>query len=205
MINTSKNKLLTWLVILLLAANAVSLAFFWIGKARPPIKSKDGPQKFLVERLQMDSQQQKQFGQLVLEHRKAAATFREKIRESKEAFFSLLKKPGLADSEKQAAAGSISQNTEALDLLTFDHFRKVRALLTVKQQEKFDDIIEEVTNMIGQQRPPGMPGNNMHGPPPGGHERNGLPPGPDGKGRPPNARDGKGTPPNAPDDNVPPQ
>ena len=45
----------------------------------------------------------------------------------------------------------------------------MRSLCTAEQQQKFDDIIKEVTGMIGQQRPAGGPRNDngTQGPPPG--------------------------------------
>ena len=89
---------------------------------------------------------------------------------SKETFFDLLKKQNVTDSTKQTAAKVVSSITEELDLLTLNHFQKVRSLCTTDQQQKFDEIIKEVTGMMGQQRPPGGPGkgNGPQGPPPGG-------------------------------------
>ncbi len=184
--NTSKNKLLTWLVVLLLLANAITITLFWMGKARHPQQPNGTPQEFLVQQLKLDSKQQEQLQVLVKEHQQSAALLRKKIRESKEAFFDLLHQPVITDSVKQAAANTASKNTEALDLLTFNHFKKIRLLCTAEQQKKFDQIIREVTNMIIQPRPPGRPGNNTQGPPPegpGGDRQ--LPPGAPGDDKPP--------------------
>ena len=41
--------------------------------------------------------------------------------------------------------------------------------LDAEQQQKFDEIINDVVKMMGQPRPPmGGPGNHPQGPPPGG-------------------------------------
>ncbi len=38
-----KNKLLTWLVVLLLVANAATITMFWLGKAKHPPQPKGPP------------------------------------------------------------------------------------------------------------------------------------------------------------------
>ncbi len=167
----AKNKLLVWLVALLLVANAASIALFWLGKSKQPPRPKGTPNEFLIKELKLDTAQQVQLEILVKEHRAAAEKLRGKIRESKEAFFDLLKQPSVADSSKQAAAKAVSVNTEELDLLTFTHFEKIRALCTTQQQQKFDEILQQVTSMMGQPRPPVGPGRGPggeQGPPPGG-------------------------------------
>lgn len=163
-----KNKLLTWLVVLLVIANAVTITMFWLGRAKHPPQPKGSPQEFLVKELKMDSSQQKRFDLLRKEHQEAAEIIREKIKTAKESFFDLLKQANVTDSTKQAAAKAISNNTEELDILTWNHFQKLRALCTTEQQKKFDEIIQEVSRMMGQPRPPVGPGNGPKDPPPGG-------------------------------------
>ncbi len=183
--HTSTNKLLTWLVVLLLIANAITITLFWIDKTRHPQPPGGTPQEFLIQQLKLDTKQQKQLQALVKEHQQSASLQRKKIRESKEAFFDLLHQPVITDSVKQAAAKTASENTEALDLLTFDHFKKIRLLCTAEQQKKFDEIISEVTNMISQPRPPGKRGNDTQGGPGGGTPGEWPPPGLPGEDKPP--------------------
>lgn len=168
--HTTKNKLLTGLVVLLLVANAATISMFWMGKAKHQPKPKGTPQEFLVKELKLDAKQQEQLEVLVKEHRQSAEILRRKTREAKETFFDLLKKQNVTDSVKQASVKEVSIIMEELDLLTLNHFQKVRSLCTAEQQQKFDDIIKEVTGMIGQKRPAGGPRNDNgpQGPPPGG-------------------------------------
>jgi len=172
----TKNKLLTGLVILLLAANAATIAVFWLSKPKQPRGPKGNPAEFLVKELALDNKQQEQLNVLVKAHREGAQQLREKIKEAKEAFFNLLKEPAIADSTKHNAAKAVSSITEQLDIMTWDHFKQVRELCTTEQQKKFDEIIHQVTGIIGQQRPPmgpgserppGRPGADNHPPPPG--------------------------------------
>ncbi len=171
MSSTAKNKVLTWLVILLLIANAVTITMFWLNKkqGQPPPLLKGGPGDFFAKELDLDPSQKLQVQKLVIEHRAAAEAMRKKIRAAKESFFELLKQPIVSDSAKQAAAKNVSTQTEELDLITFGHFQKVRALCDPEQQKRFDRIIQDVTRMMGQPQPPMRPGGPPHdGPPPGG-------------------------------------
>jgi Spy/CpxP family protein refolding chaperone len=162
----SKNKLLTWLVVLLLIANAATIATFWFSKTKHPPPPKGSPADYLIKELNFDAKQQEQFMLLVNEHRKAADEFRGKIKTAKDSFFDLLKQSNVTDSSKRSAAAAVSSNTEQLDLLTLEHFQKVRALCTPEQQKKFDNIIHQVTSMMAAPRPmgPGGPEGPGEGP-----------------------------------------
>jgi hypothetical protein len=168
----TKNKLLTWLVVLLLLANAATITLFWLNKTKRPPLPKGSPREFLVTELKFDTKQQEQFDVLVKEHRRAAEELRKKTREAKEAFFDLLKQSSIADSVKLKAAKNVSTYTEGLDLLTLNHFQKVRVLCTTEQQKIFDHLIQDVIEMIGR---PGKP-MRPQGPPPPGERGDDRPP-----------------------------
>lgn len=159
----TKNKLLTWLVVLLLIANAATIAMFWLGKTKQPVQLKGEPRDFLIKELKLDTNQQAQLEVLVKEHRTAVEQLREKIKGAKDNLFGLLKEQNVSDSIKKNAAAAVSIITEEIDLLTLNHFQKVRSLCNPEQQKKFDEIIQQVIRMMGQQRPPMGAG----GPPPG--------------------------------------
>jgi periplasmic protein CpxP/Spy len=180
MSTVAKNKILTGLVIVLLVANAATITMFWLNrKPQQPPMQKGTPQEFMVKELLLDAKQQEQLQILVKEHRQAAEQLRGKTKQAKEQLFELLKQPAVSDSTKQAAAKAVSVITEELDLLTLNHFQKVRAICNPGQQQKFDDIINEVVRMIGQPRPPmGRPGSHPQGPPPGGPDGERPPPPP---------------------------
>jgi protein CpxP len=158
-----KNKFLTWAVILLLLANTATIVAFWMGRKNHGPELKGPPAEFLIKELGLDKTQQKQFLQLVAAHREAANGLREQIRESKDKFFNLLQQPGIADSTRANEAEAVSQLTKQLDLLTFEHFKQVRALCNTDQQRKFDNIIHDVLRSMGG------PGPHPNGPPPGDH------------------------------------
>lgn len=183
----AKNKLLTWLVVLLLIANAATITMFWLGSERNLPNVKGAPQEFLVKELKLDSRQQELFEVLRKEHHDSAMILREEVKQAKATFFALLQQANVTDSSKLAAANKVSVITQKLDLLTFDHFQKVRAICNGEQQQKFDKIINQVIEMIAHPQQPGRPegdrppreGEGNNGPPlPGDQEKQGPPPPP---------------------------
>ncbi|MDZ4796241.1 MAG: Spy/CpxP family protein refolding chaperone [Bacteroidota bacterium] len=177
--HAAKNKALTWLVVLLLIANAATITMFWLGKPKQRVEPKKQPKDFLIKELKLDTSQQIQLEVLVKEHRAAVNKLRKKVKEAKSNFFDLLKEQNVSDSTKKNAAAAVSIITEDIDLLTLNHFQKVRSLCNPEQQKKFDEIIQQVTGMMGQQGPPkgpGGPGNDRPPPPDGEHGDKPTPP-----------------------------
>ena len=184
--HTTRNKLLTWLVVLLLVANVASITMFWVGKektaaARQKQQQRERPAEFLIRELQLDAKQQDELEILRAAHTDAAVTLRKQLKEAKEMFFALIKQPGVTDSMKFAAAKPVSIITEKLDLLALNHFIKVRAICNEEQQKKFDKIIEQVTEMISKagEPPPGegnRPPRDDRPPPPGDKDNRRPPP-----------------------------
>jgi hypothetical protein len=185
--HSAKNKILTWLVMLLLIANATSIAMFWLGKEKQPLpqQQRERPAEFLIRELQLDTKQQEQLEILRAAHKDAAEILRKQLKEVKGHFFALIKQPGVTDSIKLIASKSVSDVTEKLDLLALNHFIKVKLICNAEQQKKFDKIIAQVTEMISKAGEPGPnnenrplpPGENREGSrrPPPQHNRNGEP------------------------------
>ena len=168
--NVSKNKILIWAVILLVIANIAVLATIWLthNKQRP---ERGTPADYLVKELGLNNEQQNKLRSLAEQHHERSLNIREQIKEARHDLFKLLKEPGVDDSTKKAAADNVAKNLEQLDLLTFDHFKEVRTICTPAQQKKFDEIIEEVLQMIASGPLRGRPGmnNGERMPPPGDH------------------------------------
>ena len=158
------------LVILLLVANTATLVIFWIDRAKHGPGPKGEVKDFLVKELKMDSVQQEKFEVLREEHHHAVDSLRAEVRQAKDHLFDLVKDNTATDSLKLATAEEVSRITEKIDLITLDHFQKLRAICTPEQQIKFDELLHEVVNRLGAPPAP-------KGPPPGGL---GRPEGPDG-------------------------
>ena len=183
--NAIKNKFLTWLVVTLLVANAVTILFFWINRPERMQGPKGSPREFLVDALELDSSQLDAFQALIEKHQASARPLKKEIRTAKENLFQLLKQPVIPGPEKMKAVQAITLNIQALELLNLDHFQQLRALCNEKQKKKFDGLLDQLAGLMatpsnadGHRPPP--PGDGHLPPPPGdGH----LPP--PGEGHPP--------------------
>lgn len=169
---------LKWMVILLAVLNIGLIGFMWMHKGRgehagPPKTERRGhaPGARIIRDLNLNEKQIAQFEKLKQEHHEAVMKLQESSRTLRDSLFERLKSvPNAAD--VSALADSIAAKQKAIELVTFDHFSKLRALCGTEQQKKFDGIIDDVLHsLMGPPRPPRPP----HGPPP---PREGSPPHP---------------------------
>jgi len=175
--NVIKNKLLTWLVVTLLVANAGTILFFWINRPERMQGAKGSPREFLVNALELDSSQLDAFQALIEKHQASARPLKKEIRTAKENLFQLLKQPVIPGPEKMKAVQAITLNIQALELLNLDHFQQLRVLCNEKQKKKFDGLLDQLAGLMA------TPSNaDGHRPPPPGEGH--LPPLP-GEGHPP--------------------
>jgi periplasmic protein CpxP/Spy len=197
----TKNKIWWLVILLLLAANTVTLVLFWTGRNQPPQQGQ-GPKllaQFLTKELGLDSGQQQQYQQLIQAHRSAAAPLRQRITDLKDSLFLLLKQGNPSDTDKTAATAKIAAITQQLERLHIDHFQQVRAICTSAQQQKFDSLLHEIVRRLSMPQPgrPGRNGRPPMEPPPGQGPKDGPPPGE----RPPGEGPEDGPPPGAPPPN----
>ena len=184
----TNNRLLPVITLLLLTANIVTLGYLWTHNSatikKPPLNSPVGPVfEFLTKELQLDSAQQQAYKILREEHQAGQRPLQDSIRKEKDALFELLKMQSPPDVLVQTQAAKAAAAEQQLDLFTFKHFQKLRAICTLTQQKKFDEIIQDVLRRMA-------PAKRQQGPPPPGI-RGGMPPppgegpGPEGERPPP--------------------
>lgn len=153
MTNLHKNKLLTWLVLLLVVINIGAMIFIWMGKPKNENPPQGSPKEFLSRELKFDEKQQVQFEKLVADHRDQANDARKNIKEEKEKMYGLLKNAGLTESLKKSAVEQVADATKKLDLITLNHFEKVRNICTPQQKTKLDEIMMQMVGMMSGQQP----------------------------------------------------
>jgi len=140
------NKIVGWLIGLLILANIATLTFFWIGHLKN--QRNNSPKEFLAKSLHFSETQKNAYFELAKDHNESANKIREQIKINKEELFQLLKSEKIDDSIKKNVALKISISIQALDMLTFEHFKKVRALCTEEQKPKFDELIQKMVNSL---------------------------------------------------------
>jgi Spy/CpxP family protein refolding chaperone len=144
--NILNNKIVGWLIGLLILANIATLTFFWIGHLKN--QRNHSPKEFLAKSLHFSETQKNAYFELAKDHNESANKIREQIKINKEELFQLLKSEKIDDSIKKNAALKISISIQALDMLTFEHFKKIRALCTEEQKPKFDELIQKMVNSV---------------------------------------------------------
>ncbi len=143
-------KLWKALVAILLAVNIGTLAFMWMhqpGAGGPP-----GPGGFLIKSIGFDVAQQTQFARLRDAHQQASRDFRERNGALRSRFYDLLAMNQVDSTRVQQLVDSIGEGQKQMEMVTFQHFREVRALCRPEQQPKFDAVIGEALQTM--QPPP---------------------------------------------------
>jgi len=146
--NILKNKFITWLIAFLIVANVASLIHFWAENFRN--QRDHSPMEYLATQLKFTESQRDAYFNMASEHNESARPIRKQIKKDKEFFFDLLKSDTIIDSVRNNAALKISLSIQSLDILTFEHFKNVRALCTEEQKVKFDELIQNMVNSVNK-------------------------------------------------------
>ena len=168
MSNSTNNRWLSVITLLLLTANIVTLALLWTNKKNDRGPANAPPQpggqvfEFITEELKLDSAQQLTYKKLREEHQSAVRPLQDSIHKAKDSFFDLLQQENIAETTIQEYSKKIGELEQQRDVFTFKHFQKLRAVCNREQQTKFDKIIQDVLRrMNGPKRPPGSPPPGM--------------------------------------------
>lgn len=166
-----KNKWLIAVIVFLLLANIGTLTFFWLNRPGGGKHGQGGAAaEYIIKETGFDKKQEEEFRKLIQEHQQKVRSFRDSIRIAKDRFFKLVEQDNVTDSIKVSLAKQASELTATIDLLTLQHFEKVKAICRPDQLKKFESIIGDAIKMMGPQGNNGRPGPPPEGdrpPPPG--------------------------------------
>ena len=172
-----KPKILTYIIIALLLLNFGTLAFLWFHKPPKPDREfmeqhemnkpgemmKPGEVRgFLEDQLNFNDKQREDFNKLRDEHHKSVTVIQDTIKSLKDRLFDQLISNTTDTSKINSIAASIGDAQKQVELITFNHFLKVRALCDNDQKQKFDKIMKDVVRSLDMHPPNGM---EMHNPP----------------------------------------
>ena len=154
-----KNKLITYLVVLLLVANSIAMGMYWWqqysnGPQAATAKDNQGASAFLKEKLGFDSAQLVAFNELQQSHRQAIRAVKDSMHFAKDQFFNLLEKDSVTEQELIDGAALAANKQVQLDRITFNFFRSVQALCRPDQKIIFRQIIKEALRIMGRPAPP---------------------------------------------------
>ncbi|MGZ3865113.1 MAG: Spy/CpxP family protein refolding chaperone [Bacteroidia bacterium] len=144
-------------IAVLVVLNISTLTFIWTGhkNAMAP-RGPAGAFDFLAKELKLDDAQLKQFDEMYKTLHQEATRVREKNHAMHHRFFDLLHSQNDSALVKQLA-DSMAFYQVQMELLTYDHFKKIRAICKPDQQKKFDEVINKALEMMGPPRPGGPP------------------------------------------------
>lgn len=139
-------------IVLLLLLNIGTLSFLWMH--RPPPPDQRGPFQFLIRATGMDEEQQKAYAQLRDKHRSQVEAFKTQNSALRKQLFGLLAQQGAGDPMVLQLTDSIASIKRQEEILTYEHFRQVRAICRPDQQTRFDAAIGEAIQSMAPP-PPG--------------------------------------------------
>lgn len=153
--STSRNKNLLFIIAALLLTNiAVLVYFLWIKQPEDPKRAGSDRKNGMVDMLQKEvgfsDAQVSQYKQLKDEQWSTIKPMFDQMRKAKDSLFRLLSDPLVNDSMINKATDAIAQKQKLLDLQTFNHFKKVRALCTADQLPKYDSMIQRMFRKMGK-------------------------------------------------------
>lgn len=148
------NKIYKVVIILLLTLNGASLGFIWwsFGKHQRHHEPR-GPFMFIVRELKMTDKQQEEYTILRNEHHQKMVEIQQQTRNLRERLFISLKQANIDSANVAALSDSIAFNQRQSEIITFYHFKMVRAICTEEQKKKFDVIINDAIRMLAPPPP----------------------------------------------------
>jgi periplasmic protein CpxP/Spy len=109
----------------------------------------DAPEKYIVEKLKFTAQQETEFNTLREAHHDSVVVLQAEGKELRKIFFDGLKSES-PNISKDSLATKIAENQKQIELVTYDHFEKVKNICTPEQKIIFNDIIHEVLERLGR-------------------------------------------------------
>lgn len=150
-----KIKLLTIAVIALLLLNFGTLGFLLLSSpkhgGRPPQRM---PKEIIIDRLQFDSKQKKEYQTLIDWHRKKIDSLDQQIRDTKNELYMELLKPDVNAKTKDSLITVLANHQKQIEQTHFKHFEDIKNLCTPEQRENFYDLTRELSKIFGKQPKP---------------------------------------------------
>jgi Spy/CpxP family protein refolding chaperone len=161
-----KNKMIGWLVLLLVLLNTATLTKLWLDKGqRGPRGGRGGSEDLLTKELALNKNQLQQIESLRKSHFQTMEVFRSEQHKTRKSLHEQWQEEN-AEGEVNILSSKIGDLQKSMEVQTYKHFSSIRKLLTDEQKLKFDTIIHDVMRKGDR---------NMNGPPEGPEGQKGPP------------------------------
>lgn len=151
-----RNRNLLIIIGVLLLTNIAVLVYF-LGEKKPAKsatshseKNRLGIAEMLQKEVGFNDEQTAKYKQLKEKQKETIRPMYDDMRKTKDSLFRLLSYPETSDSLLNRMADAIAQKQKALDLQTFNHFKRVRTLCTPEQQSKYDSMVLRMFRKMGK-------------------------------------------------------
>jgi len=113
------------------------------------------PDKIIIERLDLDDAQIKEFEKLKHEHHSQMMKLNDEVNLIHKKYFELLESENVNDSIADSYEKQLANITEQREEFTFIHFKKLKAICRPDQIELFNDFVGELGKILaGPKGPP---------------------------------------------------
>jgi periplasmic protein CpxP/Spy len=143
-----KEKFYQVVIVLLLILNFGILGFMWLHHGPGPGPMPGRPDRLIFEKLHLDAPQKDKFETLKHEHHSQMVSIQEAEGKLHRELFELLKKEPVDSNQRNILLLELQNNDMQKELVTFEHFRKLRAILHPGQMNDFDDFVAELSRHL---------------------------------------------------------
>ncbi len=110
--------------------------------------------RIILDKLHLDEQQQNEFEKLKNEHHSQMVAIQKEAGQLHNELFKLLQADNVDTVKKDGIIATLQLKEKQKEELTFDHFKKLRAILRPEQEKGFDEFVDELGRHLLNGPPP---------------------------------------------------
>ncbi len=150
----SKTRLLSILVIALIALNIVLIVVFVMKKPHQPPHHRNhvGPKNIIIEKLHFDEKQIGLYEELIQAHKNKINVKDNELSDAKNELYILLSKKN--ELEKSAVIEKMSVIQKEIEELHFNHFLDIKKLCNKEQLKYYNDLTHELAKLFSHPHRP---------------------------------------------------
>lgn len=144
-----KIKVLTIAVIALLLLNFGTLGFLLLsGHKHDRRRPHREPKEIIIDKLQLDANQQSAYQTLIDWHRGTIDSFDHQIRSTKNELYLQLTQKKVDIKTKDSLIARLANDQKAIEETHFKHFQDIKNLCTPAQMNSFNELTEELSRIF---------------------------------------------------------
>lgn len=148
----NKNKFYISVIIGLLLSNLLLVSFFIFMPKHEKRIDPDRPRNIIIERLQFDEQQIREYDELIKEHR---IQIREKDRQMiqlKNSLYGLLYSSENIELKTDSLIKELGKTQQQIEQIHFNHFMDIKRLCKPEQLPEFDRLAKDISGIFAPPR-----------------------------------------------------